>query len=316
MKQKKVDTVEDRNVSFFVIFNFVCAFLIVFSLIYIFPTELTYWREILVFIIVWIHISYISYLASSFVQWCDDTKRTSLAIWHRKSAKLIESTYRPLVRMLRTYDEVALASRELIVKGGGKPIYLDSRLIFLGAASNQSDKSHRQPEALIEDGGRTPAQVYQGAVDELMSNFTPVYRVISLLTETEFAQRSIEKRRQYVSWLRNQIAQLKKNKNYILYDNKRAPKWGSSGASIFTSDGYLHFTSSTGGALLVKDEWISRQLVYSIMSELEKTGPTNKQAFTQMKKEEFFSSLKDDQFGENMLPIMLEERMKNLIKQI
>lgn len=318
MSNVKLNRPISGTVYAYYLFNALCLALVVFYVVGL-PTKLRveYVPEITAFLIVWLTVVYFTYLGLFFEQWCESTKRSYLTTWYEQTASLVTIYYRPLVRLLRGHDQVALASRELIIESEKDPIFLNGLVIFLGAASNQSDKSQRDSLAnFSEENERTPAQVYQGAIEELMGHSVPVIRVISLLTSNEFDERSIEKKKQYLSWLRNQIAQLKRNRNYVIYENKRAPKWGSSSASIFTSKGFLQFTSSIGDALLVKDAWISRHLIESVMLELAKANPSNKTAYTQMEAVEFFSVSAGNPFGQNLPAVELEAIMRELNKKI
>lgn len=250
-------------------------------------------------LLVWFALSYLSYSRVSFERWCDTSCRLNVGEWYRTLAMAIDANYRPMVRLLHSRDEVSLAARDLIIEKRNTPIFLNGRIIFLGAAANQSDRSRRESLVISEDSERTPTQVYQGAVEEAMSKLSPIYRVVSLLTLDEFSKRSLAKKRQYLSWITNQITQLKRNKNYILLDNKRAPKWGSSGAAIFSSVGYLQFTSAGGRALFVRDEWLSRHMMATIMADLSEAQAGNKAAYTQMEKEEISLYSNENQFGDS-----------------
>lgn len=271
-------------------------------------------RRMFFLILAWLILTYTAYVRNIFDNWCDAFETVSIVGWQNVVAELVQTKFRPMVRTLKSVDEVSLAARELIVDTGNIPIFLQGRIIFLGAAANQSDKSRRDSLAISEDSERTPAQIYQGAVEEVMSNYSTIYRVISLLTDEEFASRSLNKKRQYISWLRNQISQLKRNKNYILFDNRRAPKWGASGAAIFTNNGYLQFTTVGGQALFVKDEWLSRHLVAAIMGELTGASMENKHAYTQMEVEEYSLYSDDERFGTNIPAERLQAHMDVLIE--
>lgn len=250
-------------------------------------------------LLVWFALSYLSFRSVSFERWCDIRGSLSRGEWYRALAVIVDANYRPMVRLLQSRDEVSLAARDLITDKKNTSIFLNGKVIFLGAAANQSDRSRREALVISEDSERTPAQVYQGAVEEAMSKLSPIYRVVSLLSLKEFSERSLEKKRQYLSWIVNQIAQLKRNKNYILLDNKRAPKWGASGAAIFSSSGYLQFTSAGGRALFVRDEWLSRRMMAAIMANLSEARAGNKAAYTQMEKEEIALYSNDNQFGDS-----------------
>jgi hypothetical protein len=269
--------------------------------------------DLVAIVLTWFTMSYVAYRRVEFDQWSRSFSGNIAARWYKNVGELIETIYRPLIRNLSTVDEVSLAARELITESKSKSVFMSGKIVFLGAAANQSDKSRRDSLAISEDSERTPAQVYQGAVEEVMSNLSPVYRVISLLTLDEYRSRSLSKRRQYNSWLRNQISQLKRNKNYILFDNKRAPKWGASGASIFTSSGFLHFTSAGGDALFVKDERLSSQLISSVMSEIGRTSQSSKRAFTQMENDEYSVYSGRHQFGQNIPAEELNKHMELLV---
>lgn len=273
-------------------------------------------RDIQIVILVWFFLTYIAYLRISFDRWCNAYELLGIGIWYKEISSVIDTHYRPLVRILNNFDEVSLAARDLIVDSNSSAIFLNSSIIFLGAAANQSDKSRKDSLLISEDSERTPAQVYQGAVEEIMSNFVPVFRVISLLTEDEFTSRSLAKKRQYLSWLRNQISQLRRNKNYVLLNNSRAPKWGASGAAIFTSSGYLQFSSVGGRALFIKDEWLSRHLVASVMIELGSAKQENKSAYTQMDKEEFFLYSESQKLGGNISAEVLNGHLNKLTNLI
>src|SRR5580765_4292874 len=160
-------------------------------------------------LLVWFVLSYLSYRRVDFERWCGSNLRLSLGKWHLALAKLVDANYRPMVRLLHTPDEVSLAARNLITDKNNDPIFLNGKVVFLGAAANQSDRSKRESSVRSEDSERTPTQVYQGAVEEAMSKLSPIYRVVSLLTREEFSKRSLAKQQQYISWLGNQIAQLK-----------------------------------------------------------------------------------------------------------
>lgn len=234
--------------------------------------------------------------------------------WQNVLSSEISENFQPLVRVLSNYSEVSLAARNLIVSKGRRPVFLNARVVFLGAAGNQSEKSRRDAMAveLSEDTERTPAQVYQGAVEELMSSQTPVFRIVGLLSEDEFRSRSREKRAQYLSWLRHQVGQLKKNHNYVIFDNRRAPLWGASGASIFSSDGFLQQTGVSGDALFLKDAWVSRKLMQAVMRELRGARPENKLAFSQAEDTELRETTEIGLVGEKMSVMSLEDRMLKL----
>lgn len=252
-----------------------------------------------VILLVWFALSYLSYRRVSFERWCSASCRLSIGEWYRRLSIIVDIYYRPMVRLLHSHDEVSLAARDLITDKRNTSIFLNGKVIFLGAAANQSDRSRRESLVISEDSERTPAQVYQGAVEEAMSKLSPIYRIVSLLTLEDFSKRSLAKKRQYLSWIANQTAQLKRNKNYILLDNKRAPKWGASGAAIFSSIGYLQFTSAGGRALFVRDEWLSRHMMATIMANLSEAKAENKAAYTQMEKEEISLYSNDNQFGDS-----------------
>lgn len=261
---------------------------------------------------VWFCLVFLAYKRNSFERWCNVFQLKAVGSWYAKLASVIDTSYRPMVRTLESIDEVSLAARDLIIGSQAASLFLNGKIIFLGAAANQSDRSRRDSLSISEDSERTPAQVYQGAVEEVMSKLNPVYRVVSLLEDDEFATRSLTKKRQYLSWLRNQVSQLKRNKNYVLFDNKRAPKWGASGAAIFTSSGYLQFTSAGGNALFVKDEWLSRHLVAAVMTELGGAKLENKSAYTQMENEEFSLYSDHGEFGQNIPAEALEAHLTKL----
>jgi hypothetical protein len=263
-------------------------------------------------LLVWFALSYLSYRRVSFERWCGDRGRLSIGDWYRALSAIVETSYRPMVRLLESPDEVSLAARDLISDKANAPIFLNGKVVFLGAAANQSDRSRRESLVISEDSERTPAQVYQGAVEEAMSKLHPIYRIISLLTPEEFSSRSLEKRRQYISWISNQIAQLKRNKNYILLDNRRAPKWGAAGAAIFSSRGYFQFTSASGRALFVRDEWLSRHMMRAIMANLGAAKKENKFAYTQMEREEINLYSTDGQFGQSLSASDLDEVLVTL----
>ncbi len=255
--------------------------------------------ELSMILLVWFALSYVSYRRVNFDRWCGAYGRLSTGRWYRTLSVIVDTNYRPMVRLLHSPDEVSLAARDLITARENIPIFLNGKVIFLGAAANQSDRSRRESLVISEDSERTPAQVYQGAVEEAMSKSSPIYRIVSLLTLEEFSERSLTKKRQYISWIGNQIAQLKRNPNYILLDNRRAPKWGSSGAAILSSSGYLQFTGAGGRALFVRDEWLSRHMMTAIMTNLNGARIENKAAYTQMEKEEISLYSNDNQFGDS-----------------
>jgi hypothetical protein len=251
-------------------------------------------------LLVWFALSYLTYRRVGFERWCAAKRRLSVWNWYHALAKTVVDNYRPMVRLLESSDEVSLAARSLITDPDNVPIFLNGKVVFLGAAANQSDRSKRESSVRSEDSERSPVQIYQGAVEEAMSKLSPIYRIVSLLTPEEFSKRSLDKRRQYISWMGNQISQLKRNPNYVLLDNKRAPKWGTAGAAILSSSGYLQFTRAGGNALFVRDRWLSRHMMSAIMVDLTETKVDNKQAYTQMDSDEIALYSSDNEFGRSL----------------
>lgn len=266
-------------------------------------------------LLVWFALSYLAYRRISFERWCSAKLRLSLGQWYQALTQIVADNYRPMVRLLQSPDDVSLAARALITDQDNVPVFLNGKVVFLGAAANQSDRSKRESSVSSEDSERTPTQIYQGAVEEAMSKLSPIYRIVSLLTPEEFSKRSLEKRRQYVSWIGNQISQLKRNANYVLLDNKRAPKWGSAGAAILSSSGYLQFTRAGGNALFVKDRWLSRHMMSAIMVDLSETKTGNKQAYTQMESDEIALYSSDSQFGRSLSADDLSKLVGELSEQ-
>ena len=220
--------------------------------------------------------------------------------WQKDLASEVKTHFQPMVRTLRNRNDVVLAARELIVNGGSTPFFHTARVVFLGAAANQTLQARKEDlrQELSEDSERTPTQIYQGAVEEVMSEQVPIFRVLSLLSPEEFKTRSKEKKEQYISWLRNQIVQLKKNRNYVIFKNPRAPKWGAAGAAIYTELGFLQFTSASGHALFLKNARIARNVIQSVMDDLRHAKRDNKRAYVSTENNKFTISEQEADYGE------------------
>jgi len=234
--------------------------------------------------------------------------------WQSGLAIEIEGFFQPLVRVLAQNKDIAFASRQLILKSRTQAVLMSAKVVFVGAAARQTKKSKREEleEEMTEDKERTPSQIYQGAIEEMMSNQTPVYRVLSLLSKDEFGSRSIEKQNQYIAWIRAQVAQLKRNRNYVIFDNPRAPKWGAAGAGIYTEYGFLQFSNESGEALFVRHERVARGVIHAIAKELTEALTANKKAYTSLSEVDYASDGLSASFGAYMPVGKLEEHLAGL----
>ena len=113
-----------------------------------------------------------------------------------------------------------------------------------------------------------------------------------------------------MNWLKIQIVQLRKNKNYIFIDNKRAPKWGTPGAGIFSSRGFMQFSTGYGTAIFIEDGHLSAQVVNTIISDIVGAKAKNKSAYTTMEEDDFSFDKIHKNFGELKSIDELEDYIK------
>ena len=154
------------------------------------------------------------------------------------------------------------------------------RLIFLGAASLQTPtvglEERKFSRSEVEEA---PDQVYHGALEEIASKSLRVGRFTGLLGIEEFRNRSLGVRNRYLSWLKSQLGQMKRNPNYILVDCQRAPKWGALGAMIVCLDQFIQFSHPTGAALSIRDRRLVLAIVRSSIIDIQQSKQTNLKAY-------------------------------------
>ncbi len=125
-------------------------------------------------------------------------KNVALWEWQKQLSDTVEKHFQPMIQMIQTRDDIALAARELLIKRSARAILPSANIVFLGAASNQTpeEKQEQRRQEMIEDSERTPSQIYHGVIQELMSNSVPILRLVGLLTKNEYDARSTEKKKQ------------------------------------------------------------------------------------------------------------------------
>jgi hypothetical protein len=159
----------------------------------------------------------------------------------------------PRVMVLRGKREVRSAAAQAIEEecANGK----NPEVAFFGSASlKPSEQEIRDAAHKAEDHELSDALRYDTAVNELKNpdSKVRVSRFIRLLDDVAFTSREGKTRAAYLAWLEYQVAYLKANANYTLYDTRRAPEWGGPRSSIITRTAMLDIIGDgRAGVLLV-----------------------------------------------------------------
>lgn len=121
---------------------------------------------------------------------------------------------------------------------------------------------------------------YSNALSAALEKKIRISRYARFLALEELKIRKIEIIQQYYEWLKRQKIELLENEHSTLYDNIRAPQWGSANSSLITNIGILEIKASGHAALAIYDESIARTMKTSLHNELEKASDKNKKIYT------------------------------------
>lgn len=143
-----------------------------------------------------------------------------------------------------------------------------------GAASlfNESEAGSILSEDVREDSINS----YLKALDSAARSKLQRRRYVSLITDSELKDRSESVKKEYIDWLKEQKALIKKDPNYIVIVSPRAPQWGSSNTSIITKSGLIEIKGHGRSAFAIDDERIAIGLRSSLRKSIYDAQPQNR----------------------------------------
>lgn len=150
-------------------------------------------------------------------------------------------------------------------------------ITFYGAANLGERKQVHE-----EYSDPTPAiDAFKEAMINVVASNIRVRRHVSLFDLTELEARSRNVQVEYLQWLCNQYAHLNQNEHYALFNNRRAPQWGSNIARLITHEAVLEITGDGESAFAIHDRDIARKIRGSARGAVKRARADNQIRFMQ-----------------------------------
>ncbi len=194
---------------------------------------------------------------------------------------LIQKNHSPKIELLEGEYSVPNRVTSLVDAARVEKSEYFRYLIFYGSASlstpveedNYVARNEEQSEGMIYSYKR-----YYSALEAACNEKMQIRRYIRLLSPSEISTRNRSYQTLYLRWLNNQLHQLRRNHNYLLFDCTRAPAWGAGIARIITSTGVAELFDNGKAMILITDDFISEQQKHYgrhhfLQAETEATQP-------------------------------------------
>lgn len=173
---------------------------------------------------------------------------SSLQGWIRK-------TLTPTIISLDSRDKVLREAADMILKAINEVSKSKKHIMYVGSGDLLKDNVDDE-----DADKKTAASEYESVMSQVMNDSIPVVRYISLLEDVDFLKRVPSTREAYKNWLKKQIRNLERNERYSFYESLRAPKWGSSRSSIFTSSAVLDVVGNGESGILIRGDQVADDL--------------------------------------------------------
>jgi hypothetical protein len=152
---------------------------------------------------------------------------------------------------------------------------------FFGAGNLTPSEQELREASDSENSESSDIVRYQNALEDLKNGDVKITRFVWLLDDGRFQLREPKTRESYLKWLQYQVAHLKVNPNYTLYDARRAPEWGGPRSSILTTSRQLDILGDGRVGLLVISARIPDVFRHASTKYFWEAGPNNKpQSYT------------------------------------
>jgi hypothetical protein len=166
--------------------------------------------------------------------------------------QVIADQLTPSLLELSEPDQVLHYAADLINVARKEVTPTEKFLLYIG-----SGDLLKEPPEIHDLDRNSPAMEYQSAVSAARNDHMQVDRYICLIEPWDFQRRQQPTREGYRAWVLKQIENLERNPNYTFWHTMRAPQWGSSRSSIFTSRAMLDVVGNGNSGVLVRGEKIS-----------------------------------------------------------
>lgn len=167
---------------------------------------------------------------------------------------VLDKALRPRTLVLENTDKVLTATAD-VIHGAITESSRHQFTIFVGAPSFPPELESGQQE---DEFRTTPFTDYMSSLVRLHMNGIKTTLYISLLTKEDFSKKPPATKDKYLKWLQQQIKQLERNPNYVLFDCPSAPAWGDNRSSILSYTAFLDIIGEASSCILIKDEEAAR----------------------------------------------------------